>query len=265
MEFDWFTFVAQVVNFFILVVLLKRFLYKPITGAMDAREKRIASRLEQAEQSKQQAEEQEKLFTGKQKELDDKREQYLQEAKTTAENTRKEMMEEIRKRLTEEEKEWRTSLEEKQQTFLSELEKRTLRQVMLSVKKGLSELAGQDLEARVIEQFKAKLAAVDDSEKKEFVADIQAHGKRLVVRTAFELDEQQQSTVHQMVKENLTDGIQIEFENSPALVCGIELRTEGKKLAWHAGQFAEELRNDVQKVLEQHKSASQERSETPSE
>ena len=42
MLIDWFTVVAQVVNFLILVWLLKRFLYKPILDAIDAREKRIA-------------------------------------------------------------------------------------------------------------------------------------------------------------------------------------------------------------------------------
>ena len=38
MLIDWFTVVAQAANFLVLVWLLKRFLYKPILGAMDARE-----------------------------------------------------------------------------------------------------------------------------------------------------------------------------------------------------------------------------------
>ena len=42
MLIDWFTVGAQALNFLILVWLLKRFLYKPILDAIDAREKRIA-------------------------------------------------------------------------------------------------------------------------------------------------------------------------------------------------------------------------------
>ena len=45
---DWFTVIAQVINFFILVWLLKHFLYKPIINAIDAREKRIADELANA-------------------------------------------------------------------------------------------------------------------------------------------------------------------------------------------------------------------------
>jgi F-type H+-transporting ATPase subunit b len=43
MLIDWFTVAAQIVNFLILVWLLKHFLYKPILDAIDAREKRIAA------------------------------------------------------------------------------------------------------------------------------------------------------------------------------------------------------------------------------
>ena len=45
---DWFTVAAQVVNFVILVWLLKRFLYQPILHAIDAREQRIALSLADA-------------------------------------------------------------------------------------------------------------------------------------------------------------------------------------------------------------------------
>ena len=48
MQIDWFTVVAQIVNFLTLVGLLKKFLYGPIIRAMDDRERRIASRLEEA-------------------------------------------------------------------------------------------------------------------------------------------------------------------------------------------------------------------------
>ena len=43
MLIDWFTVGAQALNFIILVWLLKRFLYKPILDAVDAREKRVAT------------------------------------------------------------------------------------------------------------------------------------------------------------------------------------------------------------------------------
>ena len=52
MLIDWFTVVAQIVNFLILVALLKHFLYGPLVRAIDAREERIAARLAEAERKR---------------------------------------------------------------------------------------------------------------------------------------------------------------------------------------------------------------------
>ena len=48
MQIDWLTVAAQIVNFLVLVWLLQRFLYRPITEAMARREERIESRLSEA-------------------------------------------------------------------------------------------------------------------------------------------------------------------------------------------------------------------------
>lgn len=40
MLIDWFTVIAELVNFLILVWLLKRFLYEPVLKAIDEREKK---------------------------------------------------------------------------------------------------------------------------------------------------------------------------------------------------------------------------------
>ena len=48
MSVDWFTTGAQIINFLILIWLLKKWLFKPIIGAMEHREQGLASRLQQA-------------------------------------------------------------------------------------------------------------------------------------------------------------------------------------------------------------------------
>ena len=57
MLIDWFTVGAQALNFVVLVWLMKRFLYKPILDAIDAREKRIAAELADADAKKAEAQE----------------------------------------------------------------------------------------------------------------------------------------------------------------------------------------------------------------
>ncbi|MDT8272548.1 MAG: F0F1 ATP synthase subunit B, partial [Desulfomonilia bacterium] len=49
MEIDLFTWGAQIVNFLILVALLRHFLYGRIVHAIDTRQEKIASRWDEAE------------------------------------------------------------------------------------------------------------------------------------------------------------------------------------------------------------------------
>jgi len=67
MLIDWFTIAAQALNFLILVWLMKRFLYKPILNAIDAREQRIARELADADAKKAEAQKEREVFKGKNK------------------------------------------------------------------------------------------------------------------------------------------------------------------------------------------------------
>jgi F-type H+-transporting ATPase subunit b len=73
MLIDWFTVGAQIVNFLILVWLLKHFLYKPILDAIDAREKRIAAELADADAKKAEAEKERTDFEDKNRAFDQQR------------------------------------------------------------------------------------------------------------------------------------------------------------------------------------------------
>lgn len=81
---DWFTVIAQVINFLILVWLLKRFLYKPILNAIDAREKRVADELANADTKKAEAEKEKEEFKHKNEEFDQQRSALLNKAKEDA-------------------------------------------------------------------------------------------------------------------------------------------------------------------------------------
>ena len=80
MLIDWFTVVAQALNFLILVWLMKRFLYKPVLNAIDAREKRIAMELADAKSKKAEAKKDRDEFQQKNEEFDGQRAALLSKA-----------------------------------------------------------------------------------------------------------------------------------------------------------------------------------------
>ena len=92
MLIDWFTVSAQALNFFILVWLLKRFLYQPILDAIDAREKRVASELESAASTMKEANEARDKYQKNNSDLLRDRESILEKATQEAGTERQRLL-----------------------------------------------------------------------------------------------------------------------------------------------------------------------------
>ncbi len=97
MLIDWFTVGAQALNFIVLVWLLKRFLYKPILQAVDAREKRIAKELADARAKMAEAEKLRDEFEHKNIEFGSQRATLLGKATDEATSERRRLLEDARK------------------------------------------------------------------------------------------------------------------------------------------------------------------------
>src|ERR1700678_322607 len=97
MLIDWFTVGAQALNFLILVWLMKRFLFKPILNALDAREQRIAAELADADAKKAEARKDRDEFQRKNTEFDQQRAALLSKATDEANAQRQRLLDEARK------------------------------------------------------------------------------------------------------------------------------------------------------------------------
>src|SRR5271155_1647577 len=97
MPINWFTVIAQAINFLILVWLLKRFLYKPILHAIDEREKGIAAQLAQAEAKKAESQKERDDFLHKNEAFDRDRAALLNKAADEANAERQRLLDQARK------------------------------------------------------------------------------------------------------------------------------------------------------------------------
>jgi len=96
MLFDWFTFAAQLLNFIILVWLLKRFLYRPVLKAIDDREKKFADELQEAADSRTKTDAEMLAWKKKNSDLEAMRSDMLHAAEKAAAEQRLQMLTEAR-------------------------------------------------------------------------------------------------------------------------------------------------------------------------
>lgn len=253
MQINWFTLGAQIVNFLILLFLLQRFLYGPIVKAMEDREARIASRLEDAEEKRGEAEKEAERYRQQQQELKREQERISARAEEEVAEHRKKLLEEVRAEAEETEKRWHGAIQRERDRFLRDLRQRTSEQVVDMLRQALLDLADADLEQQMVDVFIQRLRELGGPEKQAVAESIQKSGGQVVIRSAFTISEEARKTLVDVVADRILDGndIQARFERSPDIICGIELQADGRRVAWSIEDYLESVEEHVTQTLEQ--------------
>jgi F-type H+-transporting ATPase subunit b len=250
MLIDWFTVAAQMLNFLILVWLLKRFLYQPILNAIDAREKRIAAELADAAAKKTEAEKERDDFQNKNKAFDEQRSALLAKATDEAKAERERLLDEARKAADSLRAAQASALHNDQVKLGSEITRLATEQVFEIARKTLSDLATVSLEERIGEVFTRRLREMNGKAKQELGDALKTSPDASVVRSAFDLPAEQKAAIQNALNETFSSEIRIRFETSQAQVCGIELTANGQKISWSIADYLKALDQKVGALLD---------------
>ncbi|MDO8671166.1 MAG: F0F1 ATP synthase subunit delta [Dehalococcoidia bacterium] len=258
MLIDWFTVVAQIVNFLVLVWLLKRFLYKPILNAINGREQFIARQLEDAGGKKAEAQKDRDDLQAEKEGMDVQRREALGRVASEASAQRQRLLDDTRR----EAEQLRSQLQEKMRSDQSSLSReitvRTQTEVFAIVRKTIADLATANLEEAICEAFVRRLRQLDAREKELISTALQSSSRPATVRTAFALTHEVQATIERAINDVFALASQIRFETAPALVGGIELTTDGHQVSWNITDYLTSLEKSLGELLENKSSSESE-------
>jgi F-type H+-transporting ATPase subunit b len=242
MLIDWFTVGAQIVNFLILLVLLKVFLYDRIIAAMDQRQQRIQERLAEADEKRDEAEQEASSLQEERAQLQQAREQMMAEAKQAAEEQRRKLEEEARRTVAQQRKSWERQLKKDQQDLIRKLKISVADEVFAVTRNIMQDLADQSLEENIAERFTQRLTQLDDAQREELRKSLQGdEDPAAVVHSAFSIPERRRSQIEAKLKDIAGDSVAVRYETDADLILGIELKAAGKKVAWHAAQYLDRI------------------------
>jgi F-type H+-transporting ATPase subunit b len=262
LHIDLFTLFAQIINFVILMLLLKRFLYKPIVRTMDERERRIGADLDEAERKVNEAAREAAVCHAERQEIEDKRGEMLSFAQEEASAWRRDQIKEARDEIEKRQERWRQSVEREKQSFLDDLRQRAGAQVYEISHRVLEDLAGVELEQHIIKTFISRLPEAEEPGFDAFAtpAAVAIPGTdepdspsrpEAVVCTAFEIDDETRDRIGAAVRQRLAGDFDLRFEMSSDLICGIELRAGGRTAAWSLRNYLETLDEDLSQAFAQ--------------
>lgn len=240
MLIDWFTVAAQVVNFLVLVWLLKRFLYRPVLDAVAAREKRIADDKAAADADRHDALQLRERLAQDKAEFDAQRERSMDQAIQAASAERNRLLDAARAESDLMRKKRQDELEAEYRKLSGEIATRIRAQAYSIARRMMSDLADADLDERIARVLAGKLAGLSAAE---------FDGVEIAVHSAYALTETAQAEIAAAIRRSAARDIAVRFEQAPELVAGIELVMPGRKIAWSASDYLGTLDKDVNDLI----------------
>jgi len=250
LQIDYFTIAAQVVNFALLVFILKHFLYGPLLKLMDEREMKIISRQKAAEDAKSEAKTQELSYRKKLEELSSEHEELLVKAKEDAKEFKADMMKKAREEIEETKVEWQRDLQRQRDDFISDLRKYSGRQLYAISRRALRDLANEDLERQIMIVFINRLNNLEESER-ETIKDLFKDSEQIItVRSAFIVPGDIQQQIKDALATHAGADVRVQYEIVDDLISGMVMSAKNVEIAWSIAGYLDSLEADFSRWLD---------------
>jgi F-type H+-transporting ATPase subunit b len=248
MHIDWFVFFAQIVNFLILMALLKKFLYGRIIGAMDAREARISATFAEAEKAREEASRSVLLCEQQLKDIQSASDEMINKARAEVDAYRRELMDQARKEVDEIQNRWTETLRSERENFFQELRRLTGTQVYAITRRVLKDLADMDLEQRIVQILTERIEMMN-REERERIRTLMTAGEKITIQSAFDIPPEAREKLNSIIRQSIGSGIDVAYEKSEDVMSGYELRIDGYKIAWSMKDYLDTLEEKFYHVL----------------
>ncbi|PKL92633.1 MAG: hypothetical protein CVV21_02425 [Candidatus Goldiibacteriota bacterium HGW-Goldbacteria-1] len=249
MHFDLFTFIAQLINFALLVFLLNKFLFGRIKAAMDEREKKIAGDLEKAGILREEAQKSAALAAEELKLLESRRQEMLDNARKKAREEAEEMKAAAQGAQREQQKKWQQAFSGEQENYLRMLKAHSGKFAWKVSEKMLRELSDEKINDKAAEIFLKKLEALGGAQTAEFKAAVNRSEKPVVVSSPFIIDAGIKDKISGVIAAKTGSQKTVIYELNEALVCGIEAGAEGYKISWGGEEYFSGIEKEVMDVF----------------
>jgi F-type H+-transporting ATPase subunit b len=219
-ELDWTTVALEIVNFLVLVWILKRFLYRPVLQVVERRRADIEATLNEAREREQATEELRAQFENRLAEWQQDKLAAREELQRELQQQRSHAMEELQKTLGAEREKVQVLEQRRAHEFEEHRQREALQLGARFASKLLHDLSGPELEARIVELFCEQLTQLPDVQQ---AALRRADTTEVNVQSAFTLNATQRAAITQALNAVTGRQMTLSFAEQPELLAGLRL------------------------------------------
>ena len=221
MKFSWWTFALQVVNFLILVWLLRRFLFRPVSAIVARRKEEIGRTLADASEEREKAAGVRRELEAERAGIEAERQKAFEEQRERLAAERSKMLEEARSQAAEMLNQARQRIEEERAAAGEELFARTVQLAGVLAELLLRDLALPSIEKPFLARVLDYLDRLPEQERAGLISQLGEND--LLVTTAHVLGPDEESEWRNQLQKRITNGGSVKFRADPALIAGAEI------------------------------------------
>ena len=223
MELSWSTFLLEIINFLVLVWLLKRFLYRPVQDMIAQRQSGIAQQLAAAQQQQEEAQRLRAQYEHRLAAWEQERRQARETLSQELNEQRTVQLAALQAELAQAQEKAQVSTAHRQAEMQHELELQALQQGAQFASRLLAETAGPQLEERLLERLLEDLATLPDDRVNALRGNWGNHPANITVTTAYPLADEQRRRLEERLQQLTGQTLPVDYRQDSGLVAGIRI------------------------------------------
>jgi F-type H+-transporting ATPase subunit b len=223
-ELSWSTFILEIINFLVLVWILKRFLFKPVREIIARRRAEIDKGLHDARTQQAEAETLKQQYQARLTDWEAEKRQLQQALKQELESEKARRLNELKTQIDNEHERNRVAEERRQEDLKRSLEQIALRQGARFAGRLLQQSAGADTEKRLVAMVAESLEQLSRPQRTAF-RHLPENGDEILVSSAYALSPQETQRLTSALTTLFPDQDAIHFERDQSLLAGLRIVT----------------------------------------
>jgi len=223
LEINWSTFLLEIINFLVLVWILKRFLYRPVLLILEKRRQKIEQSLKEITERQTQALALEKQYQGRLDEWEREKQQLREALQEELQNEKTLKQQQLKTDLSSEREKAAVIAERHQAEMLQQSQQNAHQQSARFAAKLLSAVAGPELESRLFELLLKTLDELDNEHQTTLRNACKTTTDNIIISSAYALSGDQRGQLEQKLRALSKQSVKIIYEQSPQLLAGLRI------------------------------------------
>lgn len=223
MELNWSTFVLEMINFLVLLWILKRFLYRPVLDVIEARRKSIEDGLAEARRIEDEARALKSDYDGRVARLEAERSEAREKLAREIEQARARRLSDLAAELAQEREKARVANERRLAEQRRAAELQALRHGAAFSSRLLERAAGPELEARLLDLLIGELQGLSDTQRARLHDQWGGAAAGIEVSSAYPLSDAQRERLASALRDAGAASAPLRFRRDAELVAGLRV------------------------------------------